>query len=308
MILNISKFIAEFCRQYEVSPPPLLRLGMDKKCLTTFNIRLTDGINTNDTNDINTSSNTAATSTPLNTTTLTNESLSSTNEDNYATIPIGTNLTLNLTKQEAYLYNYYRWLWIQFPWLAMPTFSDQLGELFSHNTSNTTKTHHDEILRASQLQEKLKVNLNKEGVIIQRSQSAKIITPNHTSSTSGGGGATQHLHPTTTSANTNTTSLLKDNIGSSNESLSTIIQQTSIYSDSNLPPEEIKRREIASRSWQAKKQDPSIGRVISASKSRTNALIKSRYTILPSPLSSLLSPLPPPLPHLLFHRLTLLIL
>lgn len=38
-ILNISTFLAEFCRHYESSPPPFLRLGMDKKCLITFNIK-----------------------------------------------------------------------------------------------------------------------------------------------------------------------------------------------------------------------------------------------------------------------------
>lgn len=245
VILNISKFIAEFCRQYEVSPPPLLRLGMDKKCLATFNIRLTDGLPTNTTS--NDSSETSGSSTEP----------SSPTDNNYATIPIGTNLTLNLTKQEAHLYNYYRWLWIQFPWLAMPSFSDQLNDIFTGNASSTTKGHHDQILRASQSQDKIKVAMNKEGVIIQRSQSAKVMSPKNPSS--------------------KPTNNLKDTVVA-NESLSTLLPP-SLHSDSNLTPEEIRRREIASRSWQAKKQDPSVGRIVSASQSRTNALIKSKYPL-----------------------------
>lgn len=55
VILNISKFLAEFCRHYETSsPPPFLRLGMDKKCLVTFNIKANDIIlNTNGNNTTN---------------------------------------------------------------------------------------------------------------------------------------------------------------------------------------------------------------------------------------------------------------
>lgn len=39
-LLHISKFIAEYCRMYEVSPAPFLRLGMEKRFFTMFNVPL----------------------------------------------------------------------------------------------------------------------------------------------------------------------------------------------------------------------------------------------------------------------------
>lgn len=163
-------------------------------------------------------------------------------------------------------------MWIQFPWLAMPSLSDQINEIFHHNTTPTNS--YFEIAKASQSKEKIKVALNKDGVVIQRSQSARV--------------ATQNTNTITTSSNTvnmkdtnniNTTTNNNNINNLNNESLSTLLPQPSLTSmnSSYLSPEEVKRREIASRSWQAKKQDPSLGRVVSASQSRTNALIKSRY-------------------------------
>jgi hypothetical protein len=280
VILSISKFIAEYCRQYEASPHPFLRLGMDKKCLVTFNVQLTDGLPPPITSGGTSAANDGLTSTSaalINPDTATDNPSSSIDDDhdhphNYSTIPIGTSLSLNLSKQEAHLYHYYRWLWIQFPWLAMPCLSDEVHEIFSttaaSSSSSSTRTHQHEITKATQSQEKIKVAMNKDGVIIQRSQSARLANQgNGNNATSGGG-----------------TGGVGTGIGKEpNESLSTLLPPSI---DSNLPPEEIRRREIASRSWQAKKQDPSVGRVVSASQSRTNALIRSRYY----------PPLPPPPP------------
>jgi hypothetical protein len=240
VILNISKFIAEFCRHYEVSPHPFLRLGMDKKCLVTFNVRISDGLPASNSTEGN---DTIADDPP------------SPNESSHATIPIGSTLTLNLTKQEAHLYHYYRWLWIQFPWLAMPICSEEVANIYTSKAggvgggSSASKNHHDEITKASKSKDKIKVAMNKEGVIIQRSQSARLAAQNKAAASNGG----------------------KDGPMKS-ESASTLFP----VMDYHLAPEELKRREIASRSWQAKKQDPAMGRVVSASQSRTNALIKSR--------------------------------
>jgi hypothetical protein len=44
IILQIATFLAEFCRAYEHSPPPFLRIGMDKKCFAAFHIRLESGV------------------------------------------------------------------------------------------------------------------------------------------------------------------------------------------------------------------------------------------------------------------------
>lgn len=216
---------------------------MDKKCLSTFNVQLTDGLpQTSDGPTTAADTTTDRPSSPI-------------DSIHYSTIPIGTSLTLNLTKQEAHLYHYYRWLWIQFPWLAMPSLSDQMNEIFSTTASSNTKTHRNEITKATQSQEKIKVAMNKDGVIIQRSQSARLANQGNGNNATGGGA----VHATGKEMN---------------ESLSTLLPPSI---DSNLPPEEIRRREIANRSWQAKKQDPSVGRVVSASQSRTNALIRSRY-------------------------------
>jgi hypothetical protein len=246
VILNISKFIAEFCRHYEVSPHPFLRLGMDKKCLVTFNVRVTDGLTAN--TSANEGSDTA-TATANNAAGTSNEPPSP-NESNHSTIPIGSTLTLNLTKQEAHLYHYYRWLWIQFPWLAMPICSDEVASLSTSKGGSASKGHHEEITKASKSKEKIKVAMNKDGVIIQRSQSARIAAQNATTATANGG----------------------KEVPVQNEKATALFP----VMEYQLAPEEIKRREIASRSWQAKKQDPSMGRVVSASQSRTNALIKAR--------------------------------
>jgi hypothetical protein len=205
-----------------------------------------------------------------------------------ATIPIGTSLSLNLTKQEAHLYHYYRWLWIQFPWLAMPSsFSDEVNEIFSSTSVSASQEkrrsqgYYEEIAKATVSQEKLKIAMNRDGVIIQRSQSARVTSTSNSSNTATGqpqGGQGQGQGPTGgagggTSGGNGNGGNTATVIGNEN-SLSTLLPPAMGI---DLSPEEMRRREIASRSWQAKKQDPSLGRVVSASQSRTNALIKARY-------------------------------
>lgn len=146
------------------------------------------------------------------------------------------NNVVNLSKQDAHLYLYYRWMWIQFPWLAMPSCSKHLASLLEASASKSkdglahTNHHMDKLLAASS---------------IHRSN------------------------------------ILGD---ASTASAGAVSIEDSMKDDVPLSPtmdaNELRRREVAGRSWKAKKLDPAKGRVVSTSAARTAAVIKSRHVFL----------------------------
>lgn len=151
------------------------------------------------------------------------------NEHNASHVTIGANM-MSLTKKEVNLYHYFRWMWIQFPWLAMPSVSTL--PILPNAETETRKLNSLETPGHSTINLMSPVKVSKKG-----SQYGDV--EDLTLDTSG------------------LTSPIKK------------------Y-PSTLSPEEIKRREIATRSWQAKKFDPSTGPVNNISSFRTTSLIKSR--------------------------------
>jgi hypothetical protein len=189
-----------------------------------------------------------------------------------------------LTKKEVNLYLYYRWMWIQFPWLAMPSVTShshsQQGKGGGHLTEDYAATAAAAKAAIKSLESdhgstngslggggNRTMNLMSSPVKVARKGSQF----GGEEAMEGGGGNGNSLEPTPS-----LTSPIKKKARATAESL-------------HLSSEEMRRREVASRSWQAKKLDPSLGPVISTSTYRTNSLVKSRYP--PLPLSLDLPPL-----------------
>lgn len=132
MIMFIATFLAEYCRLYEASTPPFLRLGMEQKFFTMFNIELEGQSNENDDSSMGNDELPLA---PGNNSQIIGEKADQ--DDDLKKVlakatPVGNNVT-NLSKDNAHLYTYYRWIWIQFPWLAMPSSSAHLASLITKN-------------------------------------------------------------------------------------------------------------------------------------------------------------------------------
>ena len=140
MIMFIATFLAEYCRLFEASTPPFLRLGMEQKFFTMFNIQLegtgSDGEETGaGGNKTLLDDDKNLPNAPLGSNSQSNEH--SDPDDELKKVlakatPVGNNVT-NLSKDNAHLYMYYRWIWIQFPWLAMPSSSAHLASLITKN-------------------------------------------------------------------------------------------------------------------------------------------------------------------------------
>ena len=242
-LLHIAKFLAEYCRMYETSPPPFLRLGMEKRFFNMFNIplELKSAADATQTGQVALGS--AAAPPDRGSDKSMKEKgkkkAALPEEDDVISgvlakpTPVGNNV-INLSKQDSHLYLYYRWMWVQFPWLGMPSCSKHLASLLEATVAKTTvglaNTNHniDKLLASSSL--------------------------NRISTSLVSDAAPGDIHDDSTN--------LKDDSGE-------LMSPT-------LDANEARRREVAGRSWKAKKQDPAKGRVVSTSANRTAALIKAR--------------------------------
>lgn len=257
VILQVAKFIAEFCSLYETSPPPFLRIGIDRHCFGQFNIPL----------DLHTE----VTAQPKPSLSHLHDSGEGDHSDRgvdkgserggVSHHTIGTSVMF-LTKKEMHLYLYYRWMWIQFPWLAMPSVTSHSADEgdFSENYAATVAAAKSAI--KSLESESDSANKGGRGGSRIMNLMSSPVKVSKKGSQFGGDEVTEG-----------------GNILEPTPSLASPIKKPSrvSVSESLLSIEEMKRREVATRSWQAKKLDPSLGPVISTSTYRTNALVKSRY-------------------------------
>jgi hypothetical protein len=172
-----------------------------------------------------------------------------------APTPIGT-LSMTLSKQNAVLYHYYRWMWIQFPLLASPGCSSYLSDILTSHA--TTSNPVIDVLSTA------RVALSRESVsqiTKKRSQSANASLSKSPNS---------HFIGAASSA-----TLPLEGMGE----VTSQHRFRSTYSAPYLTPDEMKRRVQENRNWQAKKQDPSAGPVVNLSSHRTAAFVKARYPL-----------------------------
>lgn len=122
IVLKVAKFLAEFCRLFETSPFPFLRLAMDLSAFETFSIEL--DITGDHTDDVDTQDSKSETVVVK----------------RHPDTSIGSGPTL-FNEQDAMLYHYLRWMWIQFPWLAMqPRFQVGYANALMQVTDKQRKT------------------------------------------------------------------------------------------------------------------------------------------------------------------------
>jgi hypothetical protein len=286
VILHIAKFIAEFCVQFESSPPPFLRLGIDRKCFAQFHVPLdlhtelaADQQQAHSSAHVPSSAGGGGGASLSPSPTPATESAGTNTEQGAGThLTVGSSLMV-LTKREAHLYHYYRWMWIQFPWLAMPAVSRHLSDDYAAHIAQRDAAVLNHAGAGGGGSPRITINSN-------TSRGSSLMSPVKVSRKSSHfrnedkGGVEDEITDASTSS----------------PLLSSPIKKSSAAA---VTSEETKRREIATRSWQAKKMDPSLGPISSPSHHRTAALVKSRSI---SPYALLLtSPLPSfPQPHRLF--------
>ena len=116
VIMQISNFLAEFCKTFDISNPPFLRKGMDPKLFETFSIVLDLGESSNDDK---------------------NEMKKAQEELNKKHADAGIQGSVIYAQN---LYLYLRWMWIQFPWLSMqPKFAMRYANQLMNVTDRQRK-------------------------------------------------------------------------------------------------------------------------------------------------------------------------
>lgn len=134
MLTQIAYFLAEFSMKGEV-PPPFLRLPVDKKALDSFGVR-SDEIMHAVLPDFNATA-TATTSSAAATT-------SPSNGDAQGSAANSAKEKTDMEQLENQMYYYNRWIWMQFPWMAL----EQAAEM-SANASRNLKAEHRKNHRGS---------------------------------------------------------------------------------------------------------------------------------------------------------------
>ena len=245
MIMFIAKFLAEYCRLYETSTPPFLRLGMEQKFFTMFNIEL-EGNEGEDGGD----GENVLPIAPASNSQLTVEKKGS--DDDLKKVlskatPVGNNVT-NLSKENAHLYMYYRWIWIHFPWLAMPSSSAHLASLITKNgkavnvlsdEGNSTIGPSGTPTKLSQIEANSQLNMSLSNIPLRVGEAGMNNSAVNTIDAKGKNSSQLILDPLTTTDGSATV------------------------------------RRVANRSWGVHKLDPSKSSVIKPSESRNAALMRT---------------------------------
>jgi hypothetical protein len=240
-LLHVAKFIAEYCRIYEASPAPFLRLGMEKRFFGMFNVPLEAKSAPADSAPAQAPVSAGGEFGP--------DGSGKADKSKKKKKPgpgdeddtlwrvvakptaVGNNV-VSLSKQDAHLYLYYRWMWIQFPWLGMPSCSKHLASLLEATVAKS-----------------------KEGLAHTNHHMDKLL-------------AASSLHRSNILGDISTTTPGADSISDS--------MKDDMPPSPSMDANEARRREVAGRSWKAKKLDPAKGRVVSTSAARTAAVIKAR--------------------------------
>lgn len=129
-LTQIAYFLAEFSMKGAV-PPPFLRLPVDKKALDSFGVRSDEIMNAvlPDFNATSTTNNATAASTTI---PVAGEQESDTNTAKEKT---------DMEQLEGQMYYYKRWIWMQFPWMALEQ-AAEMSAVASRNLKAEHRKHH----------------------------------------------------------------------------------------------------------------------------------------------------------------------
>lgn len=289
MIMFIATFLAEYCRLYEASTPPFLRLGMEQKYFTMFNIELegTNGPENDENGNTNTKkieedNNKNLPLAPISSNSQSNEK--SPPDDELKKLlakatPVGNNVT-NLSKDNAHLYMYYRWIWIQFPWLAMPSSSAHLASLITKNGKAVN------VLSDVNMNSTVGNNVNGNGNGGGNNGAASAKPPtNMMKLESGGGGSNMNMNNSSSMVlgvgeagmNSSSHDLTNKNLNnaSQNPAKQNLLDTTIGSLDEEGDGRSGSKKKITNRSWAVHKLDPSKKSIVKPSMSRNASLMKT---------------------------------